>query len=161
MMIRFLKIALAVSIFFNLSVLVSAGYFYYTHSAYWVTPFGSKIQKGRFLFEELSLKPEQIRAMKKKAAPFRAEIDRKREEIAGTRNALVNLMRADIPDKEAIKNRVADISRVQQEIESMVAVHILEEKIELNKEQQKKFFDLIQNAMTKGRELGCSPIQHN
>jgi hypothetical protein len=31
----------------------------------------------------------------------------------------------------------------------VVAIHLLEEKATLDKDQQKKFFDLIENAMVK------------
>jgi hypothetical protein len=34
-------------------------------------------------------------------------------------------------------------------MQRVVAMHILEEKATLDKDQQKKFFDLIKNTMTK------------
>lgn len=161
MRISFLKIALAVSLIFNLSVLGAAGYFYYAKNNYWVSPFGVKMRKDKFLFEELSLQPDQINRMREKAIPFRAQIDRKRQEITVNRNKLFNLMRADNPDNHAIKVIVAEISRIQEEVEGMVAAHILQEKATLNKDQQKKFLDLIENAMSKGSQSGCPPIMQN
>jgi len=62
---------------------------------------------------------------------------------------MLNLMRADIPDKEAIDTAISDISRMQEEMQRVVATHILEEKATLDKDQQKKFLDLIENAMAK------------
>jgi Spy/CpxP family protein refolding chaperone len=161
MRISFLKIVLAVSLIFNLSVLGAAGYFYFTKNAYWVSPFGVKMPKDKFLFEELSLQPDQMKRMREKAIPFRAEIDRKREEIAARRGHLFSLMRADTPDANAIKATVAEISRIQQEVEGMVTTHILQEKATLDKDQQKKFLDLIENAMSKGKQPGCPPILLN
>jgi Spy/CpxP family protein refolding chaperone len=161
MRISYIKIALAVSLIFNLSVLGAAGYFYYSKNSYWVSPFGVKMPKDRFLFEELSLQPDQMKRMREKAIPFRAEIDRKRREIAARRDHLFTLMRADTPDVKAIDTTVAEISRIQGEVEGMVTTHILQEKATLEKEQQKKFLDLIENAMTKGRQFGCPPIMHN
>jgi len=87
--------------------------------------------------------------MKERAMDFRAEIDRRRKEIAGKRVTMLNLMRADIPDKKAIDSAISDISRMQEEMQRVVALHILEEKATLDKAQQKKFLDLIKNAMTK------------
>ena len=144
-----LKFALAASLILNISILATAGYMYYKQSDYWVSPFGAKMKKDRFLFEELSLRPEQLKTMKERAMDFRAEIDRRRKEIAEKRLAMLNLMRADIPDKEAIDTAISDISRMQEEMQRVVAMHILEEKATLDKDQQKKFLDLIENAMAK------------
>src|SRR4030042_4789324 len=144
-----LKFILAVSLILNISILATAGYVYYRQSDYWISPFGVKIKKDRFLFEELSLKPEQLKSMKEKAVNFRGEIDRRRKEIAEKRLVMLNLMRADIPDKKAIDTTISDISRVQEDMQRAVAMHILEEKATLDKDQQKKFLDLIENAMAK------------
>lgn len=108
------------------------------------------MKKDRFLFEELSLRPEQLKTMKERAMVFRAEIDRKRKGIAGKKMVMLNLMRADIPDKKAVDTVISDISRMQEDMQRLVAMHILEEKATLDKDRQKKFLDLIENAMTKG-----------
>lgn len=156
MRISFLKVALAVSLIFNLSVLGTAGYFYYTKNAFWVSPFGVKVRKDKFLFEELSLQPDQINKMREKALPFRAQIDRKRHEIAAKRNGLFTLMRADTTDGQAVKSALSEISRIQAEIEGMVTEHILQEKATLDKSQQQKFLDLIQKNMMQDRMI-CLP----
>jgi hypothetical protein len=144
-----LKLVLTASLILNISILATAGYMYYKQSDYWVSPFGVKIKKDRFLFEELSLRPEQLKTMKERAMDFRAEIDRRRKEIAGKRVTMLNLMRVDIPDKKAIDTVISDISGKQEEMQRVVAMHILEEKATLDKDQQKKFLDLIENAMTR------------
>jgi len=144
-----LKFALAASLILNISVIAAAGYMYYRQSDYWVSPFGAKMKKDRFLFEELSLSPDQLKTMKERAIDFRAEIDRRRKEIAGKRLLMLNLMRADVPDRRAIDTVISDISRMQEDMQRVVAVHILDEKETLDKDQQKKFLDLIENAMAK------------
>ena len=144
-----LKFALAASLILNISILATAGYVYYKQSDYWVSPFGVKMKKDRFLFEEISLRPEQLKTMKERAMFFRAEIDRRRKEIAGKKMVMLNFMRADIPDKKAVDTAISDISRMQEEMQRVVAMHILEEKATLDKDQQKRFLDLIENATTK------------
>ena len=62
---------------------------------------------------------------------------------------MLNFMRADIPDKKAVGTAISDISRMQEDMQRVVAMHILEEKATLDKDRQKKFIDLIENAMTK------------
>jgi len=144
-----LRFALAASLILNISVISAAGYMYYSQSDYWVSPFGARMKKDRFLCEELSLRPEQLKGMKERAIDFRAEIDRRRKEITGKRMEMLNLMRADIPDSRAIDTTISDISRMQEDMQRVVAMHILEEKATLDKDQQKKFFDLTEDAMAK------------
>src|SRR5574341_338600 len=111
-----LKFALIASLALNVAVLGAAGFFYYQRSGYWVSPFGTTMQRDRFLFEELSLRPEQMKAMKAQAIPFRAEIDRRRQEIATKKKALIALLRADEPDKKAIDAVIVGISNMQEEM---------------------------------------------
>lgn len=156
-----LKFVLLISLVLNISSLGTAGYLYYNQSEYWTTPFGKKVKKDRFLFEELSLKPEQMSIMREKAIPFRAEIDRKREEIAQKRKLLLDLIRQENPDKRAIDGVISEINKIQEEMQRMIAAHILEEKALLDKGQQKKFLDLMEDAMTKGKQTGCTPAEQN
>ncbi|HLE41780.1 MAG TPA: periplasmic heavy metal sensor, partial [Nitrospirota bacterium] len=120
-----LKFALVASLILNLSILVTAGYRYTMQSRYWVSPFGKVMERDRFLFEELSLRPEQLKAMKEKAIPFRAEIDRRRHEIMKKRKTLVALMRADKPDKKGLDATISEISRMKEEMQRMIAAHML------------------------------------
>ncbi len=151
------KFALAASLILNLTVFATAGYHYYQQSRSWVSPFGKVMEKDKFLFEELSLKPEQLSAMKKKAIPFRAEIDRRRMEIDAKRKELVALMRHQNPDKKAIDVTIREISGKQEEMQRMIAGHMLEMKSSLDTGQQRKFFDLIERNMSGSGQMLCQP----
>jgi len=161
MRISFLKVALAVSLIFNLCVIGAAGYFYYSKNSYWTSPLGVKMQKDKFLFEELSLRPEQMKKMRSGAISCRTEIDRKRQEIDAKRNHLFTLMRAVTPDRHAIKAVLSEISGMREEMEGMVTTRILEVKASLEKDQQQKFLDLVENAVSKGRQPGCPSVMQN
>ena len=152
-----LKFALAASLLLNLTVIATAGYRYYTQSRYWVSPFGKVMEKDRFLFEELSLKPEQMAAMKSIAVPFRAEVDRRRQEIDAKRKELVELMRDQNPDKKAVDATIKEISGKQEEMQRMIAGHMLEIKASLNMDQQRKFLDLIERNMAGNGQMSCPP----
>lgn len=156
-----LKFLLSISLILNISFLGTAGYQYYKKSTYWTSPFGYKMQKGHFLFEELSLRTDQMKTMRETATKFRTVIDEKRQSIASKRKELVTLMRQDSPDRKAIAAVVSEISGLQEEMQRMIAMHMLGMKAGLDKEQQKKFLDLIENAMTEGRQTGCPPTDHN
>ncbi len=152
-----LKFALAASLLLNLTVIATAGYRYYTQSRYWVSPFGKVMEKDRFLFEELSLKPEQMAAIKSIAVPFRAEVDRRRQEIDAKRKDLVELIRDKNPDKKAIDATIKEISGKQEEMQRMIAGHMLEIKASLDMDQQRKFLDLIERNMAGNGQMSCPP----
>jgi len=154
-----LKFALAASLILNLTVLATAGYRYHQQSRLWVNPFGKVIEKDRFLFEELSLKPDQMAALKGRAMPFRADIERRMQAMDAKRKELVALMRASAPDKKAIDAAIKDISGRQEEIQRMIAGHMLEIKATLDPEQQQKFLDLIERTMLDGGRMVCPPHQ--
>ncbi len=154
-----IKFALAASLILNLSVFATAGYRYYAQSRLWVSPFGKIMEKNRFLFEELSLKPDQMSLMKSKAIPFRVEIDRRRQKVDAKRKELVALMRLDKPDKKAIDTTIKEISSKQEEMQRMIAGHMLEIKSSLDKGQQQKFLDLIERSMLGSGQMSCPPGQ--
>jgi len=152
------KFILLVSLALNLSILVTVGYLYHRQTGYWISPFGMKMAKNHFLFEELSLSPEQMAAMKARALLFRAEIDRGRLAVTQKRREVVALMRIDPPDVAAINTVIGEINSLQGEMQRKIATHMLEEKALLSPEQQKKFLDLIEKAMGGGGQLGCSAL---
>jgi Spy/CpxP family protein refolding chaperone len=156
-----LKFLLLISVILNISFLGAAGYQYYRKSTYWTSPFGYRVEKGHFLFEELSLGPNQMKTMRETATKFRAIVDEKRQAVASKRKELITLMRQDNPDRKAIAAIVSEISGMQEEMQRMIAMHMLDMKAGLDREQQKKFLDLIDNAMTEGRQMGFPPMGAN
>lgn len=152
-----LKFALAASLVLNMTVVATAGYRYYAQSNAWVSPFGKTMEKDRFLFEELSLKPEQMAAMKNEARAFRMEIDRRRQEIGEKRKELLTLMRRQDPGKKTINGVIKEISGKQEEMQRMIVGHMLKIRSKLDAEQQRKFIDLIEQNMVGGGLMGCPP----
>jgi Spy/CpxP family protein refolding chaperone len=107
------------------------------------------------LFEELSLKPEQVRLFQEKAAVFHGALARKNQEVGRLRASLITLMRADVPDSQAIEAAISRIGAAQQDIQKMGVSHMLEFKSLLDQDQQKRFLDLIQRAMAQRNEAIC------
>jgi len=156
-----LKFLLLISLILNISFLGAAGYQYYKKSTYWTSPFGFKMQRNHFLFEELSLRPDQMKTMRETAIRFRTIVDEKRQAIASRRKELITLIRQDNPDRKAVEAVVSEISSMQEEMQRMIAMHMISMKTGLDKEQQMKFIDLIETAMTEGRQTGCTPTEQN
>ena len=156
-----LKFILVISLILNLSVFISAGIVYYRHhTGNYAPPFVCDFQKGnRFIFDKLDLRPEQMSVFREKAFPFRTKIVQKRHEIFQKRSALLELMRAGKPDKQAIDEAIVDINRMQGDMQRMVISHMLEMKAMLNKDQQKRFFDLIEKTMGANMEMPMPMIR--
>ena len=169
-----LKYVLIISLVLNFSFLGAAGYTHYKQTRYRVAapftgvpgspaPFGPSMP-GRTpmgyavpacLFEELALKPEQLRLFQQKAGTFHAALDQKRQDVDRLRTALFGLMRADKPDQKAIEATIAQINKVQEEMQKTVVAHMLEFKSMLDKNQQKKFLDMVEGAMAQRGQAVC------
>ena len=152
-----LKFALVASLILNVTVFATVGYHHYQQTRSWTSPFGKVMEKDKFVFEELSLKPDQMAALKKEAMLFRAEIDRRRQEIDAKRKELIALMRRQDPDKKAIDATIKEISGKQEEMQRMIAGHMLEIKSSLDTGQQQKFLDLIERNMVGSGQMSCPP----
>jgi len=159
-----LKYILVLSLLLNFSLLGAAGYTYYQRNWHPPAPFGygspGRVPLGSssfqpHLFEALSLKPEQRKLFEKKAPLFHEALEKKREEVDRLRRSLFDLMGANHPDSKAIEATIAEINGVQKDMQKLVVAHMLQFKSMLDKDQQKKFFDLIQGAMTRRQEIQC------
>ena len=154
------KFVLILSLLLNISMLASAVYTHYTQPRFKSRPFADHGQKpgelgAIHLFEELSLKPDQLRRMQHKAMAFHADLERKWQQIDQRRMSLLTLMRMDNPDKKVIETTIAEITGLQHDVQKMAVAHMLEFKGMLDKDQQKRFLDLIEGAMKKSSGLPC------
>lgn len=152
-----LKYLLAVSLALNLSVVATAAYRSVAARRSWTSPFGTKMARDRFLFEQLALSPPQLQAMRERAIPFRAEVDRRRADILARNRELTRLLRAEAPDPAAIDALIAEISRLQEDLQRQITRQMLAQKALLDRGQQQRFVDLIESAMAQGGHVGCAP----
>jgi Spy/CpxP family protein refolding chaperone len=152
---NFLKYLLALSLLLNFSLLGAAGYTHYRQSRSKLAAPLSCDHHGNYLFQELSLKPEQIKLFQEKAASFHGALKKKRQEVDQLRGFLFGLMGADNPDHNTIEVAIARINNSQHDMQKMVVAHMLEFKAMLDKDQQKKFLSLIEGAMGKRKEMLC------
>lgn len=156
---------LIVSLLLNFSFLGAAAYTYYRHPHYGPPVAGPAAFQGRpaplsdmpasHLFQELSLRPEQVKLFQQKASVFHRAVLMKSEEVDRLRGSLIALMRADDRDDRAIEETIEQINEKQKEIQKAVVSHMLEFKSMLDRDQQKKFLDLIAKAMGQPGEAPC------
>lgn len=159
-----LKYILIVSLLLNFSLLGAAVYTHYRQTRFGPPPFagliGGPVHPGHFgpgmLFEELSLKPEQIKLFQQKATVFHNALSKERREVDRLRISLIALMRADNPDNKTIETTITHINKIQEDMQKNVVSHMLEFKSMLDKNQQKKFLDMIEGGMA-GRQGNFCP----
>ncbi len=147
---NFLKFAFIVSVIFNISIISTAGYVYWRHRRK-AFMFGNMTRKEKAIFEKMDLRPDQIKALNEGSAAFRVEADKKRDEIIRERKALLTLLRGGSATNEAVDGEISKINRLQGDIQRMVAMHILNEKTMLDKDQQNRFFDLLDTYLERRR----------
>jgi Spy/CpxP family protein refolding chaperone len=158
-----LKYILIISLLLNVSLLGTAAYTHFRQSRFGPPPFaglgGPPGQAAPFgpgmFFGDLSLKPEQVNLFQQKAMVFHDALSKKRQEVDRLRVSLIGLMRADHPDNKEIEGVITRINKEQEEMQRVVVSHMLEFKSMLNKDQQKKFLDMIDGAMTQRKEAAC------
>jgi len=159
-----MKYIMILSLLLNFSLLGAAGYTYFQRYRHSAAYFGygppARIPVGctstrPYLFEALSLKPEQRILFEQKAPLFHNALDKNREKVDRLRRSLFELMGADPPDRKAIEEKIAEINGAQREMQKLVVSHMLEFKSMLDSEQQKKFFDLIQETMRGNEGARC------
>jgi Spy/CpxP family protein refolding chaperone len=158
-----LKYILIVSLLLNFSLLGAAVFTHYRMTRFGPPPFagliGGPVRPGHFgpgmLFEDLSLKPEQIELFQQKAVVFHSALAKERREVDRLRTSLITHMRADNPDHKTIEATITRINKIQEDMQKTVVSHMLEFKSMLNKEQQKKFLYMIEGAMGHGRGEIC------
>ena len=147
MKISSLKIALALSLIFNVAVFGSIGYLRFSKRCDLSVNTVQKPSDSRHLFERLSLKPDQTAQLRTDAATFHTALDAKHHEIATKRDQLFRLLRAAATDEKQIRAAVADLSRKQEEAELLVASHILQLKSGMTLQQQQEFMGLIEQSL--------------
>ena len=159
-----MKYILILSLLMNFSLIAAAGYTYYHRNRHLPDPIGhglpGRVQVGGarvqpHLFEALSLQPKQRKLFEEKAPLYHEALENKRKEVDRLRRSLFDLMGADHPDSKAIEATIAEMNRVQGDMQKLVVAHMLQFKSMLDMEQQKKFFALIEGAMTRMQEIRC------
>jgi Spy/CpxP family protein refolding chaperone len=112
-------------------------------------PFISSDQR---LYESLGLSSEQMDAMRPLANSFHANLRELQVSATEQRDALLTLLEAEKLDIPAIKAANVELSARQARVQSAVMAHLLEMKRILNPAQQKEFFRLMRQTLSRDVE---------
>lgn len=148
---RLLKTILFISLLMNFTILAAAGYFYCRDAGCLGIGPIKETTETAVLSKELNLTPEQRKAIEEMDAGFRKTLKENREKIIEKRKRVLELIREDRPDREAIDSVLSEIRELQWRIQKLAIGHIIDEKSVLSKEQQAKFYGLLEKRLEKRR----------
>lgn len=103
----------------------------------------------RFLYEELNLSPEQLAKFEPGRDRFHTYLDLQSRKIQAGQIELIGLLSENPPDRKAINAKHEAIQSLQQQMQTRVIDHFLEESRIFTPEQRKKFFTLIKGRIEK------------
>jgi Spy/CpxP family protein refolding chaperone len=155
---KLVLILLAVSLAFNLAVVMTFGHHWmmkkYFAGGHDAPPmfFKHKLKKM------LDLTDQQVEQMEKDHQEMRKTMDPMREELQKKRDELFALVDADPVDEKKIDQLISDISLSQAKIEKAIINHSINMRKGMTPDQQKKFKEFIHKNFKKGpppQERGC------
>ena len=107
------------------------------------------------LYEELNLSEEQLDRCKSIRADFHTFLNRQSKVIKGRQLELIDLLAKENIDYEAIDTKKKEIQTLQQQMQTKVIDHLLDENRNLTPVQRELFFKLFKERIEKNE--GFSP----
>ncbi|HEY4705929.1 MAG TPA: periplasmic heavy metal sensor [Thermodesulfobacteriota bacterium] len=142
-----IKLALLISLLFNLSIISAAGYFYYRDVM--CGPSARAEKRHAAFAKKLDLTAEQREKMRHEEQRFTSATEGARAELVAKRKALLAVLKEDRPDRAAIDAILSDMVALQGKIEAQAMEHIINEKSVLDKEQQARFMNLLEKRLER------------
>jgi len=147
---KWLTFTLILSLAVNAAVLATMGYHYYVNAS--TTPSAPcPMSPGdSHLYQSLGLSNAQLAKMEPLAREFHGRIAELGAAMEEKKETLVTLLQKD-GDPVKIENLRKEMAGIQDEIQKEVIAHITELKKILDPGQQKRFFDLMRQSMTRAQ----------
>lgn len=145
---KILAVILAILIVINLSAFATLTYNRYCKNSD-NCPKKQTYKKGEMLCQELSLSPDQMQEIKTLSHSFHVQSDSISQLLTNQRTKLVKLLSNEQPDNQKLDQILEDINQLQADLQKNVINYLIKEKETLTPEQQVKFFNIIQDRLTK------------
>jgi len=150
---RVLWLLLLLSVAFNLGVVGTVAYHRRGSHEEKQCATGPASSKA-VLYKELQLTPEQARQMDRFRADLQKRVEGSRAEMPRLRKAFLELLASPQSDHEAISRKLAEMGRVQMQIQQAVVDHLLAEKGVLSPKQQSKFLEMLERRFQREDHQG-------
>jgi uncharacterized membrane protein len=109
------------------------------------------------LLKSLELSPEQAEAFGKRHKVVAEEVANLRGQVREARDRLWRLVADDALDASALDEQILHISAAQQQVQGIVAQHMVWMRKQLDQSQQQRFDDFVEGKMCRcpGCDGGC------
>jgi Spy/CpxP family protein refolding chaperone len=153
---KWLTIVLVLSLAINAGVLATMGYHYYVNASTPSTAPCPMSPGDSHLYQSLGLSNAQLAKIDPLAQKFHGRLAELGSAMEEKKELLVTLLQTN-SNPVKIENLRKEIAGLQDEIQKEVITHITELKKILDPDQQRRFFDLMRQSMTRGQ----SPLSTN
>jgi Spy/CpxP family protein refolding chaperone len=141
-----LVIALIVSIGINVGVIGTVAY-RLIEGRQFRSHLHEQLWRHSPLRRDLKLTDEQLDEMDRMREEMREKIRPLREELGDKRRELIDLLRADEPDRSKLDTLAGEISDLQSELGLSIFDHLLEMREILSEEQREKILELFEREL--------------
>jgi hypothetical protein len=147
---KWLIIILFLSLAINAGVLATTGYHYYRNASL-IPSAPCPVSPGdSHLYQSLGLSDAQLSKMEPVAKKFHSRLAELGSAMEGKRELLVDLLAKD-GNPAGVENLRREMAGIQDEIQREVISHIIETKKILDSDQQRRFFDLMHQSMSRAQ----------
>jgi Spy/CpxP family protein refolding chaperone len=147
---KWLTIVLILSLAINAGVLASMGYHYYVNASTSSTAPCPMSPGDSHLYQSLGLSNVQLGKIDPLARRFHGRIAELAAVMEEKKENFITLLQEN-GNPVKIENLRKEMAGVQDEIQKEVILHITEVKRILDPDQQRRFFDLMRQSMTRGQ----------
>ena len=154
---KLLIVVLTLSLVVNASAIATIGYHYWRNTCFTPSAPCPLNQEDHYLYQDLGLSPEQLAKMASLADSFHRRLNELEAAIEAKRNLLIDCLEEkeiDLPRTEAIRKEIAGF---QDGFQKEVIAHIAESKKIMNRDQQKRFIELLRASSNNGRDHSPFP----
>lgn len=154
---KLLIVVLTLSLVVNASAVATIGYHYWRNTCFTPSTHCPLNQEDHYLYQDLGLSPEQLAKMASLADSFHRRLNELEAGIEAKRNLLIDCLEEkeiDLPRTEAIRKEIAGF---QDGFQKEVIAHIAESKKIMNRDQQKRFIELLRASSNNGRDHSPFP----
>ena len=153
---KWLTVVLVLSLGINAGVFVSMGYHYYLNASTSSTAPCPMSPGDSHLYQSLGLSNLQLSKMEPLAQKFHGRLAELGAVMGEKKETFITLLQEN-GDPVKTENLRKEMAGIQDEIQKEVIAHITELKKILDPGQQKRFFDLMRQSMTRAQ----SPLSTN
>lgn len=150
---RWISTVLIVSVAMNAAFIAVAGYGYFRNRSMHDSGASHLLRQGRHHYEALELSQTQLEEITPIATVFHKQLDHLHGDMEIKKKAMINVLRDEKPSQQQVDALRKEMAAIQDRVQAMVIAHILDVKAILDSGQQERFFELLNESMSKDPQM--------